>query len=141
MDRIVAPYDDVEATQIAQVVGKMEVGEELRLRILGQDSVGNPREFTAILPIVDGANGEERLKAAGLVTAERDGKVVVDNVDFGSVAQKAGLDWDQVVLLVRAPANQPWKELMYIPALLLLGLIYVMQRKRREKSEAADANV
>ena len=66
---------------------------------------------------------------------------MVDNVDFGSVAQKAGLDWDQVVLLVRAPANQPWKELMYIPALLLLGLIYVMQRKRREKSEAADANV
>lgn len=141
MDRIVAPYDDVDAAQIAEVVGKMPVGDELRLRILGQDSVGNPREFTAILPIVEGANGEERLKAAGLVTAARDGKVVVDNVDFGSVAQKAGLDWDQQVLLVRAPADQPWKELMFIPALLLLGLIYAMQRKRRAKFEAAEANI
>ena len=139
MDRLIAPFEDVDATQIAQVVGKMPVGDELRLRILGQDSVGNPREFTALLPIVEGATGEERLKAAGVVTADRDGKVVIDNVDFGSPAQKAGLDWDQVVLLVRSPVDQPWKELMYIPALLLLGLIYVMQRKRRAAFEAAEA--
>ncbi|MCB1829688.1 MAG: DUF3394 domain-containing protein, partial [Gammaproteobacteria bacterium] len=39
----------------------------------------------------------------------------------------------------RAPSNQPPKELMFIPALLLLGLIYVMQRKRRIAFEAAEA--
>ena len=139
MDRVVAPFNEVDPIHIAEVVGKMEVGDGLRLRIAGQDSVGNPREFTALLPILEGANGEERMQAAGLATVVNDGKVVVDNVDFGSPAQRAGLDWDQVVLLVREPVDQPWKQLMFIPALLLFGLIYMMQRKRRAAFEAAEA--
>ena len=92
-----------------------------------------------MLPIAEGASGDERLKAVGLATAERDGKVLVDNVDFGSPSQQAGFDWDQQILLVRAPSGQPPKELMFIPAFLLLGLIYVMQRKRRQAFEAAEA--
>ena len=78
-----------------------------------------------------GASGDERLQAAGITTVVKDGQIVIDNVDYNSPAQKAGLDWDQVVLKVRAPTSQPWKELMYIPAFLLLGLIYIMQRKRQ----------
>ena len=139
MDQLIPPYDDVEPTRLVEVVGQMEPGDKLRMRVLGVDSVGQPREFTALLPIVEGASGEDRLKGAGLATVERDGKVVVDNVDFGSPSQQAGFDWDQQILVVRAPSNQPPKELMFIPALLLLGLIYVMQRKRRIAFEAAEA--
>ncbi|MCB1863335.1 MAG: TRAP transporter permease, partial [Gammaproteobacteria bacterium] len=139
MDQLIPPYDDVEPTRLVEVVGQMEPGDKLRMRVLGVDSVGQPREFTALLPIVEGASGDDRLKGAGLATVERDGKVVVDNVDFGSPSQQAGFDWDQQILVVRAPSNQPPKELMFIPALLLLGLIYVMQRKRRIAFEAAEA--
>jgi hypothetical protein len=60
-------------------------------------------------------------------------------VTFGSAAQKAGMDWDQKILKIRAPASQPPKELMFIPALLLLGLIFVMQRKRRDVNQTARA--
>ena len=49
------------------------------------------------------------------------------------------MDWDQKILKVRAPASQPWKELMYVPALLLLGLIIVLQRKRRGVQEIGQA--
>jgi len=139
MDRVVAPYDDVEASEIATVIGKLDPGDTLRLRISGVNEVGEPREFTAILPVLEGASGEERLTAAGLATVEKDGKLVIDNVDYNSPAQKAGLDWDQVIIKVRQPTDQPWKELMFIPAFLLLGGIYMMQRRRRKKFESAQA--
>ncbi|MCP5417559.1 MAG: TRAP transporter permease [Chromatiaceae bacterium] len=139
MDMVIPPYEDIEPARLTEIVGQMEPGDKLRLRVLGVDSVGQPREFTAMLPIAEGASGEERLQAAGLAIVERDGKVVVDNVDFGSPSQQAGFDWDQQILVVRAPSGQPPKELMFIPALLLLGLIYAMQRKRQTAFEAAEA--
>ena len=67
---------------------------------------------------------------------EKDGAIIVENVTFGSAAQKAGLDWDQKILKVRVPVSQPPKELMFVPALIVLGLIIVMQRKRRDVHEA-----
>ena len=105
----------------------------------GSCEVGAPREFVALLTMPEGASGAERLEAAGLKLIEKEGALIVDNVTFGSAAQKAGMDWDQKILKVRAPASQPWKELMYVPALLLLGLIIVLQRKRRGVQEIGQA--
>ncbi len=139
MDRVVAPFEDVEASAITEVAAKMKPGDELRLRISGVNEVGAPREFTALLPITEGDSGEDRLKAAGLAIVAKEDKIVIDNVDYNSPAQKAGLDWDQVILKVRAPADQPFKELMYIPAFLLLGLIYFLQRRRRRAVDSVAA--
>ena len=139
MDMVVPPYEDAEPTQLVQVAEALKPGEELRLRVAGVDEVGAPREFVALLTVPEGASGPERLEAAGLKLVEKDGALIVDNVTFGSAAQKAGMDWDQKILKVRAPVSQPPKELMFIPALLLLGLIIVMQRKRRGVSETAQA--
>lgn len=70
-----------------------------------------------------------------LLMRDKDGALIVDNVAFCSVVQKAAMDWDQKILKVRAPASQPLKELMYIPALILLGLVIVLQRRRRDVIE------
>ena len=112
------------------VAETLEPDTQLRLRIAGVDEVGAPREFVAVLRMPAGASGPERVKAAGLQLAERDGAIIVDNVTYDSVAQKAGMDWDQKILKIRVPAEQPPKELMYLPAFLLLGLVFVRQRKR-----------
>ena len=87
------------------------------------------------MPIGDGATGEDRLFDAGLETYEEDGKVLIDNVTYDSPAQAAGLDFDQVIATVLAPKPTPPKQLMYIPALVLFGLIVMVQRRRR-KAEA-----
>ncbi len=139
MDMVVSPYEDVEPIQLAQVAGTLEPGEQLRLRIGGLDEVGAPREFVALLTMPEGASGAERLEAAGLKVVEKEGALIVDNVTFGSAAQKAGMDWDQKILKVRTPASQPWKELMYIPALILLALIVMVQRRRRDAHETVPA--
>ena len=63
---------------------------------------------------------------------ELDGKVVVDMVGFDSQAQRAGLTFDQQIAQVEVPQDQPPKELMFIPALLLLTPIVLLQRRRRQ---------
>jgi TRAP transporter 4TM/12TM fusion protein len=131
MDMLVAPYDDVPPTEIARVAGELEPGTELRLRIDGQNEFGDPISFVALLPIGEGDSGEDRLLDAGLETIEQDGQLIVDNVAFNSPAQTAGLDWDQTITAVLAPNPQPWKELMWIPALIVLALIIMAQRARR----------
>ncbi len=139
MDMLVPPYDDAEPTELVQVAETLPPGEQLRLRVAGLDDVGSPREFVALLTLPEGATGAERLEAAGLELVETDGELIVDNVTFGSSAQAAGMDWDQKILKVRAPASQPPKELMYLPALLLLGLVIVVQRRRRGANQPLGA--
>jgi TRAP transporter 4TM/12TM fusion protein len=130
MDRIVDPYEDVAPQEIVRIAGEVPAGTELRMRILGEDDVGNPREFVAVLPLGEGANGAEKLANTGLEIIEVDDKTVVDNVGFGSEAQKAGLAFDQKILALRVPSDQPSKQWLWIPAFLVLALIVVLQRAR-----------
>jgi hypothetical protein len=131
MDRMVAPYDDVAPQEIVNVAGEVPAGTELRMRILGEDDVGNPREFVAVLVLGEGVTGAEKLTSSGLEIVDVDGKTVVDNVGFGSEAQKAGLAFDQQILTLRVPSDQPSKQWLWIPAFLVLVLIVMLQRARR----------
>lgn len=130
MDMVAPPYAEEAPTELAAAALATPVGEDLRLRVAGVNDLGDPIEFVAILPINQGATGEERLENAGLLVREADGKLVVDDVTYDSAAANAGLDWDQTVLRVLRPIDQPSKYLMFIPALLLLGLIVFLQRGR-----------
>ncbi|WP_134678252.1 TRAP transporter permease [Ectopseudomonas khazarica] len=131
MDMVHDPYQDIPPAQLAQALDGVEDGSSLRLRIRGEDAVGDPREFSLLLPVPDGATGEERLQKLGLNLYEEDGKVLVDSVAFGSMAADAGLEFDQQILKVRAPTDRWVKELMWIPAFLLFGLIVLLQRRRQ----------
>ncbi len=130
MDMIHDPYRDIEPTQLVQALGDVEEDSQLRLRVLGEDDVGDPREFVVLLAIPDGESGEEKLEKIGLMTYEEGGKVLIDSVTFGSPAAEAGLEFDQEILRVRAPTDRWPKEFMWIPGFLLFGLIVWMQRRR-----------
>ena len=72
----------------------------------------------------------------GMTLVERDGKTMIDDVTFGSPGKKLGLDWDQEILTVRTAADAPTKYLIFIPALLILALVVVMQRRRTSAATA-----
>ncbi|WP_422367928.1 TRAP transporter permease [Pelagibius sp.] len=139
MDMVSPPTRDAAPAEIMAVADRLQAGETLRLRVDGIDAVGNPRSFVALLPMGEGATGEERLSAAGLDVLIDGEQVLVDNAGFDSPAEAAGLEFDQVIVSVKEPIDQLPKQLMYIPALLLLGLIIIMQRGRRNKMPAAAA--
>jgi len=130
MDMVSPPYSEEAPVNIAAAALATPVGEDLRLRVAGMNDLGDPIEFVAVLAIEEGATGEERLETAGLVFRTEGDTMIIDDVGYDSAASIAGLDWDQEVLRVLRPLNQPSKYLMFIPALLLLGLVVFLQRGR-----------
>ena len=131
MDIIHDPYRDIPPTELVQALEAVEEDSQLRLRIRGEDAVGDMREFSLLMAIPDGETGEEKLEKLGLMTYEEDGKVLIDSVTFGSPAAELGLQFDQEILAVRAPTDRMAKEWMWLPALLLFGLVVWMQRRRK----------
>lgn len=130
MDSVIPPYERLAPAQLVTAVGNAEPGSEIRLQADGLDDVGDPVTLTLIIDVPEGASGEERLETFGADILEDDGNVIVDGATFDSPAEKAGFDFDQVIKQVLVPAAQPPRELFYIPALLLLGFIYWLQKGR-----------
>jgi hypothetical protein len=85
------------------------------------------------------SSGADRLNAIGLETRDEADKILIDNVVFSSAAEKAGIDFDQEILNIKVPTQRLPKQIMFIPALGLLGLIWFLQRNRKRKLEAAVA--
>lgn len=137
MDRIVEPYQQISPSALVQEAGNLQPGTELRIWIDGEDDVGNARSFLAILNLGEGEDGAARLASTGIELLDKDGKTIVDYVGFDSVAEHAGLAFDQVITGAEAPKVQPPKQLIYIPAIALLALLIVLQRRRRKEEPAA----
>ncbi|MBY4676404.1 TRAP transporter permease [Marinobacterium arenosum] len=133
MDRIVAPYQQVEPQVLVQAADSLEAGTELRLWVDGQDAVGNPRSFLALLSLGEGESGAERLAATGVELLQQGERTIVDYVAFDSAAEKAGLQFDQRVTAIEVPQSQPAKELIYLPTLLLLVMLALAQRRRKRQ--------
>nr|WP_279009478.1 TRAP transporter permease [Aeromonas jandaei] len=130
MDLAHDPYRQTPPAQLARTMGEVEAESPLRVRVMGEDAVGKPRQFTLLVPVPEGATGEERLANLGLTLYEQDGKTLIDSVAFGSQAAAMGLEFDQEILAVKAPTDRWRKELMWIPGFLLFGAIIWLQRRR-----------
>ena len=131
MDIVHDPYQDIPPSQMVQALGQVDEGSQLRLRIQGEDDLGEPQEFVILLPVPAGESGEARLHALGLTLIEEDGKTLIDNVAFASEAADLGLEFDQEIVLVRAPTDRMRKEIMWIPGLLLLLAVCALQWRRK----------
>ncbi len=133
LDMVWPPYQQVDATKIEQLAADMQSGADIRVKVGGEDlATGQRVEKFVVLPLGEQmADGHERLLSnAGLGLEERDGKMIVADVGFGSPAEKAKIDFDWEVMIVELPSDRLPKEVFWIPALTLLGLIIVMQRRR-----------
>ncbi|WP_319783838.1 TRAP transporter permease [Oceanisphaera sp. IT1-181] len=133
MDMLHDPYREVPPAQFEQTLGDLQADSKMRLRIQGQDAVGDIKEFSVLLPVPSGDTSAERLEKLGLMLYEQDGKVLIDSVSFASPAADAGLDFDQQIMLVLAPTERWLKELIWIPGFLILALVVWLQRRRQPK--------
>ncbi|SDT16669.1 TRAP transporter permease [Pseudomonas oryzae] len=136
MDMLHDPYRAVPPAQLASALGEVEADSSLRLRIRGEDAIGDPRTFTVLLPVPDGESGEERLGKLGIQLYEQDGRTLIDNVAFGSPAADLGLEFDQQILDVRAPTARWPKELIWLPGFALFGLVWLLQSRRRRAARS-----
>jgi len=131
MDYMYPPLQSVPATGIYEIVEKMEAGTQIRVQVKGEDLEGRAVDKVVMLPVGKPGTGVERLKTAGLELRDEDGKLFVDNVVFGSTAERQKIDFDYELASVQIKADRPPKQLFYIPAIALLLLIVMIQRRRR----------
>lgn len=142
MDYIQPPFTQVQPAELVSALDEAPEGTEVRLKVAGPDfDTGEMTETTLVLTVGAGG-GQASVDRFGLLLLEEDGTVKLEEPMFGTPAQPMmdGFDFyldDPVSLTsVKVPADQLPKELIFIPALLLLGLIALMQTGRARKEEA-----
>jgi len=137
MDMIHDPYESIPPAQFVEALGDVDEDSTLRLQIAGLDDYGDPMTTYMTLPVPEGETGQERLDNLGMELFIEGGTATVDMVTYGSQAAELGFDFDQEIIEVLAPVDRWTKELMWIPAFLVFGLIVLMQRRRRDSMQAA----
>lgn len=139
MDRIHDPYESIPPVQFAEALGSVDDGSNLRVQIAGTDDYGDPMTTYILVPVPSGENSEERMEALGMELLADGDQAMVDFVEFGSQAAELGFDFDQEIIEVLAPVDRWTKEWMWIPALIIFGLVVLLQRRRREKQSADES--
>ncbi|MDM8539570.1 TRAP transporter permease [Desulfococcaceae bacterium HSG9] len=138
-DKFFPPLVEKPAAEMSAMVKDLEPGSQLRLMLKGEKMDGSEFTKTIMLPVGDEKTAKERLTGIGFETRDEDGKILIDNVVFSSAAEKAGVDFDQEILNIQVPSKRLPKQLMFIPAVLLLALVWYIQTGRKKKLVAAAA--
>ncbi|MEJ2481216.1 MAG: DUF3394 domain-containing protein, partial [Acidihalobacter sp.] len=135
MDMIEPAYKLEPGTQVMQAVNEVSSGGSMRLRVVGDTIEGKHVDKIVILPMGKKDTPAKRLAHAGLFVSKQDGKLIVNNVGFGSAAQKYGIGYGWEIKSVQVKTNRPHKQWMFIPAFVLLGLIAWLQNQRRKRAK------
>ena len=131
MDLVYPPYEAVPPARVLEVAGRLPDGADLRLRVQGENRAGRTVEKVVVLPLGPVGPGEARLQKAGLRLIDGGGTVTVDDVRFGSTADKLGIELDNVLLGAEVATVRPAKHWLFLPALGLLALVVLAQLRRR----------
>ena len=135
LDQFSEKYTTAEGAGIAQLIESTPEGRDVRITVEGPDfDTLEVRPVTIVLP----SSGAETLSANGLMTLEQDGKLLLEEPFGGGEAIEAvsGQEFDYygddpvVVTAVQVENDRMPKELFFIPALLLLAGLVLIQRPR-----------
>jgi TRAP transporter 4TM/12TM fusion protein len=129
-DMVHPPYDERPATELMSLVAAAPAGERKRIWVEGLNLNGDEVKKGVLLPLGEVAPAPERLRKIGLTMMALGNEVQVAAVQFGSPAEKLGLEQGFRVTAIEMPADRPAKEWMYLPALVLLAAVVLAQRRR-----------
>ena len=130
-DMVYPPNQILPPSAIYETVETMPPESSLQMHVEGENLEGKLISKMVVMPMGDTGPGVERLERSGLLLRQENKKMLVDTVVFDSAAEKAGIDFDWEILSLQIPVDQPPKQWMYLPALMLLGMVVFMQRRRR----------
>ncbi|MGH8686710.1 MAG: TRAP transporter permease [Burkholderiales bacterium] len=134
LDNLQAPFTPQAASGIVEVAASTPQGATMRFRVKSQSRAGNDVEKLVRLTIRSGKTGVERLRDAGLTISTLGDRISVLAARFGSQAAKYGLAPGDEVTAVLVPAHRPNRYWFAVPALLALGLIVALQRRRTARA-------
>ena len=131
INRFYPPYVSAPASELYAVADRLQADDWLVVGIAGEDLDGDPIIKTVALPLGEGANGRERLRNGGVTLSQLGDELEVANVKFGSRARKLGVEQGYKVVELKLPnPERPSPHWVFLPALLLAGLVWWRQGKR-----------
>jgi hypothetical protein len=133
MDMLHPPFDEVRGEAMAQVIAEAPPNTGKRVWIEGMNMDGKDIRKGVLLPLGAPGDARTRLGHAGLTVMNDGDSLMVMGVRFGSVGEKLGVEQGFRITSLEVPADRPRKEWFYIPALLLLALVVLLQRARRTR--------
>ncbi len=147
MNRIQPPYTDIESTSFVSELAKVEEGTEIRMQVAGPNfDTGKPSKTTLVFKAGPKSSGEDQLSKQGLSMISEDGVLKIEEPlptsPFFKTMGAFDFYADNPVTLkvARVKADQLPKELIFIPGLLLLGLIAFLQSLRTGSTGSAGNN-
>ncbi|WP_445398127.1 TRAP transporter permease [Zobellella sp. An-6] len=134
-DRLYPPMAEYDGTEWREVVEDLRPAESIIIQLGGTSLFGEAVNKVVRLRFdASRAGAEERLASTGISAVRVEGdKAIVERVDFGSQAERLGVDFGLEIVALQRPADRPTKEWMFIPALALAGLVAWLQRRRQAR--------
>jgi TRAP transporter 4TM/12TM fusion protein len=140
LDRMADPFVTVPPASILELASRKPANDEVRIQISGPDfdDPDRVRSKTLELDLGPVGDGAARLAKAGLRVDIKGEQVIVAEPRPGTKLAESlrGMDFlaDKPVVIqtLEEPAKRWPKEVFYLPALLLLGLVVLAQLRRRK---------
>lgn len=131
MDRIASEYRQVPAAQVYDVARDTPTDDRVVMVIQGTTIEGDDVVKTVAVQLGEkGEDGRKRLTEAGLQLVPLGGVVQIGQVKFGTRAAKSGFEQGWDVTGVQVPNDRPTPHWFYLPALLLVALVWWNQGRR-----------
>ena len=137
LDQVSEKYMTATGPAAIELIGEAETDKTIRLRISGPDfDTGEARGTTLTIQAING-NAEGALSEEGLLVMEEDGKLLMEEPfpgtpHFETIGTEYDFYGDFPVTIEQAQVENERmaKEIFFIPALILLAGIVLIQRPR-----------
>jgi TRAP transporter 4TM/12TM fusion protein len=132
LNQVSAPFEERPPSELASMAATAPDAARIAFTVEGTSIEGDDVRKTVSLKLgKPTSDPKERLREAGVALSGTADAPVISNVVFGSYAERIGLEAGYRVASVRAPnPNRPLALWVYVPALLLAGLVALNQRRR-----------
>ena len=143
-DKVDPPYEIISGQELFKVADTMSEGEPIRFVVEGETIEGVERSYTFLLPLADGQTGRERVNNTGLqiddLFGDMEVAMVLPGISNSRAINKqvesikvAGVDSGWIITSVLKERETRPKQIVYIPAILLIGMVGLVQLRRKRK--------
>ncbi len=130
MDFVFPKYDVALPQKFMEFVASAPPNTGLRVRLEGTTVEGKDVKKTVLLPLGSEGSAPQRLARSGLTTMTVPAGIQIAAVNLHSAADRAGFEQGFTVTGIETEAQRPAKEWLFLPALVVLGMVVLLQRSR-----------
>jgi hypothetical protein len=130
LDQLASPYTVVSGASMAATLENAPPQSSQRIWVKGLTLEGRDVHKGVLLPMGPAAPLRERMAFSGLTTMADGDSLLVLAAGFGSAAERLGIEQGFRIESIEVPNDRPAAQWFFIPALGLLLLVVVAQRRR-----------